>query len=176
MSFATASQAIDLAASSGQPFVLQLSGGEPLLAFDLIEEIVAYVEQNKLPATMQIQTNASLIDRRIAIFLRDHQIGIGISLDGRPTQNDALRKLPGGCGTSRLTLAGAATLASVGVETGITCVVADSNVRHLRGIVEMPTIWAMFAKSALICCGLRGVERPLRRLPPLICRWPFRKS
>jgi uncharacterized protein len=137
MSFATASQAIDLAASSGQPFVLQLSGGEPLLAFDLIEEIVAYVEQNKLPATMQIQTNASLIDRRIAIFLRDHQIGIGISLDGRPTQNDALRKLPGGCGTSRLTLAGAATLASVGVETGITCVVADSNVRHLRGIVEI---------------------------------------
>jgi len=62
---------------------------------------------------------------------------VGISLDGRPNQNDALRKLPDGSGTSRLILAGAATLASVGVETGITCVMADSNVRSLSGIVEI---------------------------------------
>ena len=137
MSFATARQAIDLAAVGGKPFVLQLSGGEPLLAFDVIEEIAAYVKQKKLPAIMQIQTNASLIDRAKAIFLRDRQIGVGISLDGRPNQNDALRKLPDGSGTSRLILAGAATLASVGVETGITCVVADSNVRQLSGIVEI---------------------------------------
>lgn len=137
MSFATAQKAIDMAAAGGQRFVLQLSGGEPLLAFDLIEEIVAYVEQQKLPAILQIQTNASLIDRRIAAFFRDHKIGVGISLDGRPAQNDALRKLPDGSGTSRLILNGAATLSSVGVATGITCVVADSNVRQLSGIVEM---------------------------------------
>ncbi|MHC1758113.1 MAG: radical SAM protein [Negativicutes bacterium] len=137
MSLVTACQAVDLAASGGQPFVLQFSGGEPLLAFDAIKEIVAYVKQKKLPAIMQIQTNASLMDHAKAVFLRDHQIGVGISLDGRPTQNDELRKLPDGSGTSRLILAGAATLASVGVETGITCVVADSNVRHLHGIVEI---------------------------------------
>ncbi len=137
MSFATARQAIDLAASGGKPFVLQFSGGEPLLVFDVIEEIVAYVKQHKLPVILQIQTNASLLDRRKAIFLREHQIGVGISLDGRPNQNDALRKMPDGSGTSRLILAGAATLASVGIETGITCVVADSNVRQLSGIVEI---------------------------------------
>lgn len=137
MSFATACQAIDLAAAGGQRFVLQLSGGEPLLAFDLIEEIVAYVEQQRLPAILQIQTNASLIDRLSALFFRDHKIGVGISLDGRPAQNDALRQLPDGSGTSHQILAGAATLASVGIATGITCVVADSNVRQLSGIVEM---------------------------------------
>ena len=137
MSFATAQKAIDMAAAGGQRFVLQLSGGEPLLAFDLIEQIVAYVEQQRLPAILQIQTNASLIDRRIAVFFRDHKIGVGISLDGRPAQNDVLRQLPDGSGTSRRILAGAATLASVGVATGITCVVADSNVRQLSGIVEM---------------------------------------
>ena len=137
MSFATARQAIDMAAAGGQRFVLQLSGGEPLLAFELITEIVAYVEQQKLPAILQIQTNASLIDRRIAIFLRDHKVGVGISLDGRPAQNDALRQMPDGSGTALQILTGAATLASAGVTTGITCVVADSNVCQLSGIVEM---------------------------------------
>ena len=39
MSFETARQAIDMAAAGGEKFVVQLSGGEPLLAFDLIEEI-----------------------------------------------------------------------------------------------------------------------------------------
>ena len=117
--------------------MLQFSGGEPLLAFDLLTEIVAYVNRRKYPAILQIQTNASLLDRSKALFLRDHQIGVGISLDGRPSENDAQRKLPDGGGTSRLILAGAAVLASVGVETGITCVVTDVNVRQLAGIVEM---------------------------------------
>ena len=137
MSFDTARRAVDLAAAGGQPFVLQFSGGEPLLAFDLLTEIVAYVKQRKLPAILQIQTNASLLDRSMALFLRDRQIGVGISLDGRPSENDAQRKLPGGGDTSRLILTGAAVLASVGVETGITCVVTDTNVRRLAGVVEM---------------------------------------
>ena len=137
MSFVTAKKAIDMAAASGQTFVLQFSGGEPLLAFDLMEEITDYVEQKRLPAILQIQTNASLIDRRIAAFFRDHRIGVGISMDGRPAQNDELRKLPDGSGTSRKILAGVATLAEAGVSTGITCVVTDSNVRQLGGIVEM---------------------------------------
>ena len=137
MSFETARQAIDMAAAGGEKFVVQLSGGEPLLAFGLIEEITAYVEQKRLPAILQIQTNASLIDRRIANFFREHKIGVGISMDGRPVQNDELRRLPDGSGTSRMILAGVATLAAAGVSTGITCVVTDSNVRQLGGIVEM---------------------------------------
>ena len=137
MSFETARQAIDMAAAGGEKFVVQLSGGEPLLAFDLIEEIIAYVEQKRLPAILQIQTNASLIDRRIADYFREHKIGVGISMDGRPAQNDELRRLPDGSGTSRKILAGVATLAAAGVSTGITCVVTDSNVRQLSGIVEM---------------------------------------
>jgi uncharacterized protein len=58
-------------------------------------------------------------------------------MDGRPTQNDKLRCLPSGAGTSQLILRGVNVLAGAGVEIGITCVVADSNVRQLAGIVEM---------------------------------------
>lgn len=137
MAFDTAAKAIDMAAGSGRPFVLQFSGGEPLLAFDCLQKIVGYVRHKRVPAIMQVQTNASLIDRDMAGYLRDARVGVGISLDGRPDQNDALRRLPSGEGSSRLILRGAAALAAAGVQIGITCVVTDSNVRHLSGIVEM---------------------------------------
>lgn len=137
MSFETAAKAVDMAAEGGTPFVLQFSGGEPLLAFERMQEIAEYVRRKRAPAIIQVQTNASLLDREKAIYLRDAKVGVGISLDGRPDQNDALRRLPSGEGTSRLILRGAEALAAAGVETGITCVVTAGNVRHLSGIVEM---------------------------------------
>lgn len=137
MSLAIATQALDLAAQSGKPFVLQFSGGEPLLAFEELKEIAGEVRRRQLQAIMQVQTNASLITQEIACFMRDAKIGVGISLDGRPEQNDALRRLPSGKGSSSLILQGAAALAAAKVEIGITCVVTDENVRSLPGIVEM---------------------------------------
>ena len=45
MTESTARTAIDLAAAEGEPFILQLSGGEPLLAFNLIQNIVQYFKE-----------------------------------------------------------------------------------------------------------------------------------
>lgn len=137
MSIATAIKAIDMAAAGGKPFVLQFSGGEPLLAFDVLQEAVIYVQQKKIPAILQVQTNGSLITPDRAAFFYKNRVGVGISLDGRPAQNDLLRRLPTGSGTSHLIVRGANILAAAKVEIGITCVVADSNVRQLPGIVEM---------------------------------------
>lgn len=137
MELRVAVRAIDMARAGGGTFVLQLSGGEPLLAFDRLREIVEYVRQNRVPALLQLQTNASLIDREKAEYLRDAGVGIGISLDGRPAQNDIHRCLPSGGVTSPLIMRGAEALAAAGVETGITCVVTADNVRQLSGIVEM---------------------------------------
>lgn len=137
MSLETAVRAVDLAAVGGERFILQFSGGEPLLAFEVMKNIIQYVRQQKIPAIMQIQTNASLLSQEIAAFLREARVGIGISLDGRPERNDRLRCLSGGEGTSRKILRGAGLLAAQGVEIGITCVVSDTNVRQLAGVVEM---------------------------------------
>lgn len=137
MSFDTAVKAVNLAAASGKPFILQFSGGEPLLAFAVMREVVEYVRQQKIPAIMQLQSNAALFTPEMVIFLRDHKVGIGISLDGRPDINDRLRQLPDGEGACRHILAGASQLAVQGVEVGITCVVSSENVDHLAGIVEM---------------------------------------
>lgn len=138
MSFTTARQALDLAAADGtNEFILQLSGGEPLLAFGLLQKIVAYVETKKLPARIQIQTNGSLITDEIAAYLQQHKIAVGVSLDGRPDVNDQLRKFKNGCGATKAILAGLAVLRRHNVATGITCVVTNRNVRQLSGVVEM---------------------------------------
>jgi len=137
MSLSIAIKAIDMAAQSGNPFVLQFSGGEPLLAFDVMQEIIGYVRQKPIPAILQVQTNGSLIEREMALYLRDAKVGVGVSLDGRPQQNDLHRRLPSGEGTSPRILHGIQVLAQAGVEIGITCVVTDNNVRQLSGIVEM---------------------------------------
>jgi len=137
MSLDTAIQAVNLAVGGGEPFMLQFSGGEPLLAFDLLQEIIRYVRQRRIPAVMQLQTNASLLDRRMVLFLRAAQVGVGISLDGRPGINDCLRCFPDGRGTSSQILRGAEHLATEGMEIGITCVIANENVNQLAGVVEM---------------------------------------
>ncbi|WP_371378509.1 radical SAM protein [Sporomusa aerivorans] len=133
----TAIAAVDMAAADGQAFVLQFSGGEPLLNIDVIAEVIRYVKENGLPAIMQVQTNASLITRETAAILRAGQVGVGISLDGRPDINDKQRCLTDGQGTCRQILKGAGQLAAQGVATGITCVVTAENAASLRGVVEM---------------------------------------
>lgn len=133
----TALRAIDLATLSGETFILQFSGGEPLLAFDVLKEAVLYVKKNKIPARMQLQTNGSLLTEEIARFLYQNQVGIGISLDGRAPVNDRMRLLKDGRGATGAILEGAALLKYLGIEAGITCVVTKENVGALPGIVEM---------------------------------------
>lgn len=81
MSLDTAVQAVDLAAASGEPFILQFSGGEPLMAYDLMQKIIHYVRQRGIRAIMQVQTNASLLSRERVSYLRQAKVGIGISLE-----------------------------------------------------------------------------------------------
>lgn len=137
MTLDTAVKAVGLAAAGNGPFILQFSGGEPLLAFDVLRGTAGYVQRRGIPAVMQVQTNASLLSPDKIACLRQARVGIGISLDGRPAVNDALRRLPSGEGTCRRILQGVAQLAAQGVAAGITCVVTNDNAGELSGIVEM---------------------------------------
>lgn len=137
MSRETALRAVELAARSGERFIIQFTGGEPLLAFPLIQAVTELVEERGLPAIMQIQTNGSLLTRETAAYLFKHKIGIGVSLDGRPPVNDRLRLRKDGGSASEATIAGLRLLASMGIGTGITCVVTEENVEELPGIIEM---------------------------------------
>lgn len=136
MSKEVALAAVDMAAASGEKFVIQFSGGEPLLNFPVLQSVVKYVEDKKFPAIMQIQTNASLMTEEIARYLFKHKVGIGVSLDGRPEINDKLRFLANGKGATKAIVAGIDTLRTEGIGIGITCVVTSQNVNVLEGIVD----------------------------------------
>ena len=137
MTWETARCAIDLAAAGGAPFILQFSGGEPLLALSLLRRIADYVRTNQIRARMDLQTNGTLLTEETADFLHHAGIGIGISLDGRPDVHDVYRCYSDGRGSSMDVIAGIQCLGRRGIAIGLTCVVTAENVGKLSGIIEM---------------------------------------
>ena len=133
----TALKAVDMAGESRQPFILQFTGGEPLLAFSTIRAVTEYVEAKGYPAILQLQTNASLMTETNAEYLKKHKIAVGVSLDGRPPVNNSLRIMKDGNSASEATVRGIRLLAAKQIPIGLTCVVTDANVKSLNGIVQM---------------------------------------
>jgi len=72
-------------------------GGEPLLngpvLRSLILQIQEYKKTNRLPQKLQVSlvTNGSLITPEIADFLKQHDVGVGISIDGDAAATNSCR-------------------------------------------------------------------------------------
>lgn len=80
-----------------------LFGGEPLLRFDLIKELVPYGYHKAKECGKQLHfsmtTNGSLMNREILSFLRNNDIKFLLSLDGDEDMHNAYRKYADGRGT-----------------------------------------------------------------------------
>lgn len=68
-------------------------GGEPLLKFELIKDIVAYVNRKypNITTKYSITTNGSLLTDEIGYFLSQHDFSVLISLDGYKENHDRNR-------------------------------------------------------------------------------------
>ena len=163
MSVDTALKAVDLAAQSQERFVLQFTGGEPLLNFPCVKAVIAYVKANKINCAMQLQTNGTVLTHEIAEYLYTNGCGIGISLDGRPAINDKMRKLSDGKGATNEILKGFAVLQEMGLGCGVTCVVSEDNVDSLSGIVDMAVYLGNVKRLGFDL--LRGQGRGTKVLP-----------
>jgi len=80
-----------------------VSGGEPLLNFDIVKYVrdignSLYKETGK-PLQMWMCTNATLLNDDILKYLSDNGIGLGISIDGDKKTHDAIRVTKSGEGT-----------------------------------------------------------------------------
>lgn len=125
MSKDVAQAALSLAAASGLPFHVQLAGGEPTLEPGLVEFVGRTVRQAGWPATVAIQTNGTLIDRVLLDLCRRYDIAIGVSLDGPPDVQEALR------GMSGATFRGLSMLEKEGMPVRITTVLSSVNAGRL---------------------------------------------
>jgi uncharacterized protein len=130
--------AIDLCRPKGR-LTVELAGGEPLTAFDLVKEIVGRAGRRKPPPRLALQTNGLLLDKAKLGFLRDNGVGLGLSLDGPPKVHDLLR----GRGEETIRALNLLDQADLGVN--ITTVVTSQNVDSLPEFL-------------LFCAGHRSVR------------------
>lgn len=65
-----------------RPLHLQFYGGEPLLYFETIQEVVAAVKQRKLPMTFGIITNGRALTDEMVRFFNARNFTVCVSWDG----------------------------------------------------------------------------------------------
>jgi uncharacterized protein len=135
MDWEIARRAMDIMSGQTEGFTVQFAGGEPMLNLPLIEQVISYGQGRDI--RYQIQTNATLIDKKTAIKLRELNLAAGVSLDGLPVVNDYLRPFPNGRGSTAVAVAGIVNLQTVNIKVGLTCVLSKVNTDSLPKLVEM---------------------------------------
>ena len=106
MSFEVGKKALDfLIANSGSRRNLEVDffGGEPLMNFDVVKQLVAYGrEQEKIHDKnfrFTLTTNGVLLNKDIQDFANKEMANVGLSVDGRKEVHDFMRPFRGGQGS-----------------------------------------------------------------------------
>jgi len=106
MSVEVGKKAIDFVIEKSGPrknIEVDLFGGEPLMAFDIIKEIVEYAKiQEKLHKKnirFTMTTNATLLNDEIMKYMDENMGNIVLSIDGRKSVNDKVRVKVDGSGS-----------------------------------------------------------------------------
>lgn len=131
MSFNTVRHTVDIAASHGKHFHVQLTGGEPCLNRELIFQSIQYIRKNAPQATIAIQTNATLLDDELIIFLKNNLVQVGVSIDGPPEIHNKTR------GKFKELYSGLEHLDYHGVPWQVTTVVTSENIIQLWRLVVL---------------------------------------
>lgn len=107
-------------------------GGEPLLAFDLIQQAVARAEERSVREgrrlVLQCTTNGTLIDERIASFLKAHDFAVTVSIDGTREAHELNRPSAGGHSSYDAAITGLQELQKVGVNCDVLMVISPQTV------------------------------------------------
>lgn len=78
-------------------------GGEPLLNLDTVRDVVSYGRRLEgrrgKRFKFTITTNGLLLDEETTAYLNREFDNVVVSLDGRPSVHDRMRKTPSGCGS-----------------------------------------------------------------------------
>ena len=104
MNFDTAKKALDLlrkCSVDSASVNIGFYGGEPLLAFDLVQQVIEYSKEIFLgkPITYSMTTNGSLLSDSVIEYLVDNKVMLTVSLDGSKSIHDRNRHLKNGMGT-----------------------------------------------------------------------------
>lgn len=112
---------------------IKFAGGEPMLSFGLLKELVDYsqIKRGNINVEYSIATNGTLATKEIADYLKLHNIGIGVSLDGIDRVNDVCRFDKNGNGSFESVIKGLSILRDSGNDPSIMTTVSSSNYSNL---------------------------------------------
>lgn len=106
LSLETGKKAIDfLLAHSGSRRNLEIDffGGEPLMNFQVVKDLVTYGREAEKPYGKNIRftitTNGLLLDEEKSAFINENMDNVILSIDGRPEVNDNMRRTTNDKGT-----------------------------------------------------------------------------
>lgn len=140
----------DLASAGSSQLHLQISGGEPTLVPELIDQAVYRARHLRRPCTIGIQTNGTALTGDLVRLFKKQHVQIGISLDDPPSIHQEVR------GGVAETIRGLHLLEEHGVPFRVTAVVGDHNSLTLDRLVMLLAAFRQargIALDLLICKG-----------------------
>lgn len=146
MSFDVAVKAIDafhdLIRRHGNTAKVTFFGGEPLLNWTCVRRAIQHIRQidpdRKYFKTLYIATNGTCLDREKAVFLRDTETTLSLSLDGPETENDRVRIMQDGGGSYRKVMHGLSSLKEVGHKMhSFIGVIGDHNMEVIQKLIYL---------------------------------------
>ncbi len=87
--------------------LVNFHGGEPFLNFAVIRCIVEQLEKKfkeRYKLSFSATTNGTILDGEMVDFIREHDMELTFSIDGRKGTHDRIRIFPGGKGSHRLVM------------------------------------------------------------------------
>ena len=132
MSRDTATALIDRVKESGAGRVhFAFQGGEPLLwGQEHFDDFFADVKDAGINATYAVQTNGLCIDEVYATLFAEHDVLVGVSLDGDAALHDLNRKTPDSKGTHARVMRGIESLKKHGVRYNVLSVISANTAKH----------------------------------------------
>lgn len=82
-----------------KPLIVHFGSAEPLLNYQVLSQAINYIRSIDENAMLTVNTNLSLLTRKMAEFFRDNHVFISTSLDGPLKGNDAIRQFKNKKGT-----------------------------------------------------------------------------
>lgn len=127
-----------LAASPDGDVTMLWQGGEPTLRglpfYRRVVELCETYRRKGQRVLHALQTNGTLIDDDWGAFLREHDVLVGVSIDGPRDCHDAYRLNRAGRGTHAMAVRGWRTLQRHGVRCNVLCTVHHANENRGRDV------------------------------------------
>lgn len=124
-----------------QEVFINLYGGEPLLNFRTIKSLIEMGEKLSKIYNKQIKwflvTNGTLINQKIANFIKDNKIGVQVSIDGSDIKHNIYRTFVDGRQSYDLVKKNIKKLEALGVCCNLLVVLTKANVGDLRWLEEL---------------------------------------